>query len=97
MFSFLWDKQKQFELRYNDRDFHKGDSLYLREYDDERGYTGRVVNASISYVMTKDNSIYGKKGLKKNYCILSLSRMKNGTSDYYSDDFHWSYFKVGEI
>ena len=41
---------KNFEIRFNDRNFKKGDLLILEEFD-KRGYTGRYVNAEITSVI----------------------------------------------
>lgn len=41
---------KLFEVRFNDRNFKKGDLIVLEEFD-KRGYTGRYVNAEITYVL----------------------------------------------
>jgi ASC-1-like (ASCH) protein len=64
--------KKNFELRRNDRDFQEGDTLILEEYNpcnELFGYTGRVVQAKVSYVL-KNCSKYG---LKDGYCILGLT------------------------
>ena len=39
-----------FQVRFNDRQFKKGDLLILEEFD-SRGYTGRYINAEITYVL----------------------------------------------
>lgn len=44
--------RKPFELRYNDRKFGLGDTLHLREIDDEGAYTGRSEWREISYLLT---------------------------------------------
>lgn len=52
------DGYKTFEVRLNDRGFQRGDTLTLKEYDPEvpswdnipRGYTGRELQAIVSYV-----------------------------------------------
>ena len=40
---------KQFEIRYNDRDYHAGDILELNEYT-KSGYTGRVIKCRVTYL-----------------------------------------------
>ena len=50
--------EKTFEVRFNDRDFTKGDILFLREHD-ENGYTGRAISAEVTYLL--DNPRYCKK------------------------------------
>lgn len=58
---------KNFEIRRNDRDFHVGDWLILKEY--ERGkYTGRFVKRQIQYIYQGD----GTYGLSEEFCILGL-------------------------
>ena len=58
--------QKTFELRNNDRNFRTGDSLTLWEWEPEKGYTGMVLNADITYVL-KDI-----QGLEPGYAILGI-------------------------
>ena len=64
--------KKNFELRKNDRDFHVGDKLILREW--ERGnYTGNQLIRQIEYIYHGD----GTYGLSEDHCILGLRRMTN--------------------
>lgn len=61
---------KTFEIRKNDRDFHKGDILQLYEYDKAKGlYTGRVCAVTVLYVLKNCD------GLSKDYCIMSIERI----------------------
>lgn len=59
---------KTFEVRFNDRDFKRGDLINLMEYDPDYcgGYTGRVYTAVITYVLTDERFV------KKGYCIFSF-------------------------
>jgi hypothetical protein len=66
-FAALLDGTKTFELRFDDRNFQVGDTLHLREYDPEHGYTGRGLLKTISYVMRG-----GTFALSTGYCILAL-------------------------
>ncbi|MDW5300680.1 MAG: DUF3850 domain-containing protein [Sedimentibacter sp.] len=52
-------KIKNFEVRYNDRNFNIGDILYLEEFN-LNGYTGRKLIREIKYILNDDN--YCKKG-----------------------------------
>jgi hypothetical protein len=46
---------KPFELRFNDRNYHGGDYLFLREYNLEHDrYSGRVVVARITCVIVDE-------------------------------------------
>lgn len=44
--------EKTFEVRKNDRNFQVGDDLYLREWSETTGYTGRKFFKRVSYVLT---------------------------------------------
>lgn len=45
------ERLKNFEIRYNDRDFRVGDLLKLEEYDpDTQCYSGRSVLVNINYI-----------------------------------------------
>lgn len=60
---------KRFEIRQNDRDFHEGDILRLKEWDGEK-YTGRVIDALVRYILYD-----WPAGLKDGYCIMSIDTM----------------------
>lgn len=59
---------KTFEVRKNDRDFHAGDELILREWDGD--YTGRRIHRWVGYVYHGT----GEYGLSNGYCILALKQ-----------------------
>lgn len=46
--------EKEFELRRNDRAYATGDEVVLREYDPERGYSGRQARATVGYLLPLD-------------------------------------------
>lgn len=54
------DGRKNFEVRYNDRDYQVGDILILNEWDNETGYTGVFICVKVTYVL--DNFIALKNG-----------------------------------
>lgn len=62
---------KNFECRYNDRDFKVGDELLLREYDPKQGYTDRCIARKIIYVLSDFT------GLKDGYVILELAKRES--------------------
>lgn len=67
-FNGLWEGRKLFEIRRNDRDFHVGDTLKLREYLVVREtYSGRIIRATVTW-MTPG----GQWGLPKDICVMSL-------------------------
>jgi hypothetical protein len=55
---------KTFEVRKNDRDYKRGDLLYLQEWDGE--FTGRKIIVSIPYILDD------RRFVKKGYIIMSL-------------------------
>lgn len=47
----IWDGIKRFEIRRNDRGYHVGDNLLLREWNpDTKDYTGRTIRARVVYI-----------------------------------------------
>lgn len=64
---------KNFEVRYNDRDYCPNDVLMLVEVGpDHREIRDRVIIATISYVLIAKNCA----GLEPNYCVLGLKDME---------------------
>lgn len=59
--------KKNFEIRYNDRNYKVGDILVLKEYENGT-YTGRKVKRKVNYILHGDGTL----GLSKDYCILGL-------------------------
>ena len=52
-FQAIIDGIKPFEVRRNDRDYQVGDTLFLMEYDPERGFTGRNILREVTYILNK--------------------------------------------
>lgn len=59
-------REKNFEVRKDDRPFEIGDFLALNEWSEDLGYTGRCMLFEITYILDKPD--YCKNG----YVILSL-------------------------
>jgi hypothetical protein len=72
-FECLLDGTKRHEVRKNDRDFHVGDVLRLREWDpnreghDSEKYTGRELWARVSYLTEP-----GTWGIPADVCVMSV-------------------------
>ena len=60
---------KRFEIRKNDRNFHKGDILRLKEFDREK-YTGEEIDVLVRYILYD-----WEGGLQDGYCIMSIDTM----------------------
>lgn len=57
---------KNFELRLADWECVPGDVLVLREVDESRSYTGRVMEKEVAYVLkTKDVKFFTPKDIEK--------------------------------
>ena len=65
-YNLVASREKTFEIRKNDRDYHAGDTLILKEWDGEK-YTGRLVTRYVNYIMYG-----GQYGLEDGYCIMNL-------------------------
>lgn len=76
-FQQVWDNQKTFEIRHNDRDFKPGDTLELRETvhsatemrnGSPLAYTGRSITCGVRHIM--HGPIHG---LTAGWCIMSIA------------------------
>jgi len=66
-FKEIWNGNKTFEIRVNDRDFKKGDILLLKEYNPAFNlYSGRSISVEITYIL--DDPFF----LKEGYVIMSF-------------------------
>ncbi len=65
-FQAVFDGEKSFEIRVNDRGFKTGDAVILREWGEEGGYSGRIIKAKIGYL------IQGQYGLPSGLCVFEL-------------------------
>lgn len=65
-FNEVFNGNKTFELRKDDRNYNVGDTLKLREFDG--AYTGRQCSRIISYIL-KDAEQYG---LKEGFVIIGM-------------------------
>lgn len=70
-FDLVWWGKKNFEIRFNDRDYQSGDILVLREWDKENQEFGER-----SIVSTVTEVWVDFPGLQDGYVVLSLSRLK---------------------
>lgn len=61
---------KPFEVRKNDRGFHEGDVVILKEWDGKE-YTGREIRGIVRYILD-DNF----EGLKEEYVVMYLTNLQ---------------------
>lgn len=66
-FEDVWSGRKTFEIRKDDRGYLAGDTLCLREWTADTGYTGRAVAARVEYL------VCGEWGLPSDLCVLQIS------------------------
>lgn len=71
-FPSLWNGNKKFEVRKDDRDFKPGDLLRLREWDKDAEAYGP--NEIIARITCKLNG--GQFGIEEGYCVLSISTIE---------------------
>lgn len=79
-FTAIWNGEKKFELRVNDRDFAKGDELVLFEWDPSKcgglgNTTGRQIRTIVEYVLHG-----GAFGLDGKSCIMSFNEIERNTT-----------------
>jgi hypothetical protein len=68
-FRAISDGDKNFEVRRDDRGFQKGDTLILREVDQNGIYTRNEEIRKITYILTG-----GQFGIEPGYVVLGLKR-----------------------
>ncbi len=70
---------KTFEIRKNDRDYQVGDTLCMREFtgrgsDGVDNYTGRVVYAKVTYVLTSEDF---PRAIVDGYAVLGIEVLRD--------------------
>jgi len=64
----LISERKTFEIRKNDRDYHIGDVLRLKEWDPiNQRFTGKMCDRMVTYILHG-----GQYGIEEGYCIMSF-------------------------
>ena len=65
------DGIKPFEVRLNDRNYRRGDTVVLREYNEcTDAFTGRSLTRRITYVL------YGPElGIEDGYCVFGMEEL----------------------
>jgi hypothetical protein len=74
-FAAIEQGRKKHDLRRsNDRFFHVGDTLLLREFDpNAEGFTGRTQRVLITYITSADlPCALSRDALHRDFCILSI-------------------------
>lgn len=69
----ILNKKKTCEVRFNDRDFQVGDTVYLYSYD-ELGSNEKIESKSLWIVSYKISHIHSGLGMAENYVILSFKK-----------------------
>lgn len=63
--------RKNFELRYDDRNYQVDDEVCLMEWDRVRGFTGRHITVKITYILRNCTGL----GLETGFCIFSFKKL----------------------
>ena len=72
-FESIWNREKLFEVRKDDRNYQVGDNLKLREYDPfSSNFSTREIYANIAYKLEG-----GQFGIEEGFCVLSLQYLNN--------------------
>lgn len=66
----VWNNEKHFEMRKDDRGYQAGDTLLLREWSKAKGYTGRAVRVEVPYLLGGE-----WPGLERGYVVMSIERV----------------------
>lgn len=74
---------KRFEIRKNDRNFHRGDILRLKEFDGKE-YTGEEIDVLVRYVLYDWTG-----GLQDGYCIMSIDTMMHSILRQEAPETEW--------
>ncbi len=65
-FELIREGKKTFEIRLADFEVKEGDTLILREWDPEKGYTGRELRLEVTYVTnTKWQNHWSREEIEK--------------------------------
>jgi hypothetical protein len=92
-FQAVWDRDKLFEVRWDDRGYQKGDTVRLREWDHAGScdcgskdhadtcarYSGREITGVITYVIASVPARGAQRGLSCGYVTMSLGGLDNIT------------------
>lgn len=66
----LWSGDKRFELRKDDRGYKVGDTLMLREWSKQNGYSGRWIRTEVTYILN------GLPWLQTGYVCMSINEIE---------------------
>lgn len=66
-FEDILSNNKQFEIRYNDRNFKKDDKVILKEINSFRKFTGREIEVKITYLTDYEQ--------KKGYVVFGFEKI----------------------
>lgn len=72
-FQDVWNEEKSFEIRNNDRNFQIDDLLLLQEYDaNNNKYSGREILCDITYILYD----FEVEGIMTGFCVIGISIVK---------------------
>ncbi len=80
-FQAVWDDEKRFELRKDDRGYLVGDTLWLREWEESAGYSGREIVVEVTYL------IAGEPWLALGFVALSINEIEKIDAPCYAEQY----------
>lgn len=70
-FKMVFCSSKNFEVRKNDRDYKLGDTLLLKEWDNQtEEYTDRILHRRIDYILNG-----GQFGIEEGYVVMGIGKL----------------------
>uniref|UniRef100_UPI002613F7D6 DUF3850 domain-containing protein n=1 Tax=uncultured Amphritea sp. TaxID=981605 RepID=UPI002613F7D6 len=96
VFQMSWEGRKSYEIRFNDRDYHSGDSALLREtrYSGEEMKAGKPLEYTNRALECVINGVLSGYGLDEGWVILNIGYQQGVTGDRISEHERWS--QVGQ-
>lgn len=76
-FQEVWDGNKTFEVRRNDRNFEVGDKLLLEEYDPKTDCYSRKILVIVTYILYG-----GEFGIENDYCVMSIEILEKRRNNF---------------
>jgi len=82
-FEAVWNNNKTFEVRKQDRAYNVGDTLHLKEfYYTTQKYSGREIKVKVTYML-----MGGQFGVDEDFCVMGFNRVYVSDVPFHEQDF----------